>query len=84
MSMPLAERLGRTGVELVKFANALRAAPCGSNATLKAEREGAAGQLDDRAAQCVAWLFIVERGPVAPEREAEMRASCDEWLRMVG
>jgi hypothetical protein len=84
MIMPLAEFLTYTRAELVKFADALRAAACDSDATLKAAREGVAGQLEDRAAQCVAWLFIVERGPVTPEREAEMRGCCNGWLRLVG
>lgn len=45
---------------------------------------GATAQLEDRAAQCNAWLFAIERnaGRVSPEREDEMRASCAEWLRM--
>jgi len=46
--------------------------------------EGVARQLEDRAAQCNAWLFTIERnaGRVSPEREDEMRAACAEWLRM--
>jgi hypothetical protein len=45
---------------------------------------GATTQLEDRAAQCNAWLFAIERnaGRVSPEREDEMRAACAEWLRM--
>jgi hypothetical protein len=39
-------------------------------------------QLEDRAAQCDAWLYRLLDG-VTPEQEAEMRASCAEWLRMV-
>jgi|WetSurMetagenome_2_1015567.scaffolds.fasta_scaffold17339_6 hypothetical protein len=39
-------------------------------------------QLEDRAAQCDAWLYALHDG-VAPERESEMRDACAEWLRMV-
>jgi hypothetical protein len=38
-------------------------------------------QLEDRAAQCDAWLYGLLDG-VTPEREAEMRDACAEWLRM--
>jgi hypothetical protein len=41
-----------------------------------------AGQLDDRAAQCNAWLYDVIDGLDA-EREAELRDACAEWLRML-
>jgi hypothetical protein len=46
--------------------------------------EGVARQLEDRAAQCNAWLLTIERnaGRISPAREDEMRANCAEWLRM--
>jgi hypothetical protein len=42
---------------------------------------GFAEQLYDRAMKCDAWLYQLLDG-VTPEQEAEMRASCAEWLRM--
>jgi hypothetical protein len=38
-------------------------------------------QFEDRAAQCDAWLYALPDG-VTPEREAQMRDACAEWLRM--
>ena len=40
-----------------------------------------AAQLDDRAAQCEAWLYEALDG-VSPDREAEMRDACAEFLKM--
>jgi hypothetical protein len=70
MTEPLPRLLRLTEAKLMA-----KAAQCTSGAT---------AQLEDRAAQCNAWLLTIERnaGRISPEREDAMRASCAEWLRM--
>jgi hypothetical protein len=53
----------------------------GLEATTREQLRAFAAQLDDRAAQCNAWLYDVLDG-LSPDREAEMRDACAEWLRM--
>jgi hypothetical protein len=53
----------------------------GLEADTREQLRAFAVQLDDRAAQCDAWLHQILDG-VTPERESMMRSSCESWLRM--
>jgi hypothetical protein len=53
----------------------------GLDVTTREQLRAFAAQLDDRAAQCNAWLYDVLDG-LNGEREAELRDACAEWLRM--
>lgn len=43
-----------------------------------------AGQFEDRALQCDAWLESLSRRPFDAEREASIRADCAEFKRLAG
>jgi hypothetical protein len=81
---PLPRLLNRTKAACQATAKHCRNRAEGEDKLTADALEGFAGQLDDRAAQCEAWLFSVDRwgDRIGPAREAEIRESCAEWLRM--